>query len=433
MKLVSFSKVLLVGALALLMFAGSASAFASRGGEQPQSKYPNATRKAPSDMQGGSERESEKLKEAAAAITGNDAAKAKEILQPLADGTQTKNKYVQSMAEQYLMVLANNTGDLKGAIEHLNKALSIGYLPNDTYFDLQFSLAKLYINDKQFQKSLDTIQDWRKNGKLETAESYGFEGLDYYNLGEYDKAITAIKKAKSMSDKSDPMWDQVLAASYAETGNADQAVAAAKAQLAKHPDDMVTLNNTVNVLISAGEYDEARDLLDKAYAKGQLTSETQYIQLANLHMAKAQGDEHPKAETDHALAILKQGEDKGIVKPGYETYRIQANAYYLNDKIAAAIAEFEKAAKTAPDGEMDLQAAKLLGSQHKYSASLSHAHTALKRGLKHPGQAYLIIGRAQQAMHNATAAKQAMHKAEQDPTTKAQARAWLKKAAQSNR
>ena len=91
-----------------------------------------------------------------------------------------------------------------------------------------------------------------------------------------------------MTDKPNPVWNQVLAASYAETGNTDQAIAAAKAQLAKNPDDMTTLHNAVSVLVGAGKYSEALDLMQNAHDKGLLKDGKDYILLAKLHMMKAQ-------------------------------------------------------------------------------------------------------------------------------------------------
>ncbi len=428
MKFGSFSKMLLSAAVALLLLAGTSTAMAAGHGDKKQAKYPNTTRQAPKDMQGGSPDESDKLTEAAKAIGAKDMAKAKSILEPFADGSKTKNKYVQAMANQYLTVLALNQGDVKTAIAHLQEALKIGYLPNDTYFDLQFELAGLYQNDGDFQKSLDTVAAWRKDGKLETADSYGLEGIDYYKLGQYDKAIAATKKAISMTDKPKPVWNQVLAASYAETGDTSQAVAAAKAQLAKNPDDMTTLHNAITVLVGAHQYDEAIQLLDKANAKGQLKESNDYITLAKLHMMKAQRADNAKPDSEAALAVLKEGEAKGVVKPGFESHRIMGDAYFYTDRLKQAITEYEAAAKTAPDGQMDLQVASLLGSERRHSAARSHARTAIKRGLKHPGQAYMIIAKAEQAMHNQSAAVAAMRKAEKDPTTRAKAQAWLKKA-----
>lgn len=429
MKLVSFSKVLMAGALALTMISGTALAHGGRADSQKkqQSKYPNAARTAPKlDLR--SQSDADTINKGAQAYNKGDYDQAKKLLQPFADGKGTDSKYAQVVALQILGNIAFKDGHMDQAIANLEKALSLNVMPNDTYFDMEYELAQFYQADGKFQKSLDTVDKWRKVGKRETADSYGLEGVDYYRLGQYDKAIAKIKKAQSMTDKPNSVWNQVLAASYAETGNTDQAVAAAKAQLAKHPDDMTTLHNTVSVLVGAGKYSEALDMMQQADKKGLFKEGKDYILMAKLHMMKANNADKPKPETQAALAVLDEGMKKGLVKPGYQSYRIQGDAYYLQDNIRKAIENYEKAAKTAPDGQMNLQAASLLLSQGKRTAARTHAREAIKQGLKHPGHAYMIIAEVERHYGHKSAAVAAVRKAEKDPATKAKAEAWLKKA-----
>jgi tetratricopeptide (TPR) repeat protein len=428
MKLGSFSKILLASVLALAMVGGVAMAHGAHADSQKKvAKYPNATRQAP-DLDLAKQSDADTVNKGTEAFSAGNYDEAVKILQPYADGTATKSKYAQMIALQVLANVAYKKGDLDKAISMLQKALSLKVMPNDTYFDLEYMLAQFYQINGDYQKSLDTVEKWRAEGKLETADSYGLEGVDYYRLNQYQKAITAVKKAQSMTDKPNPVWNQVLAASYAESGNTDQAVAAAKAQLAKNPDDMTTLHNTVSVLVGADKYDEALKLMEGAKSRGVLKDGKDYLMLAKLHMMKAQNADNPKADSQAAMAVLKEGMDKGLIKPGYDSHRIKGDGYYLNDKIKSAISEYDAAAKDAPDGQMDLQAASLLLSERKHSAARSHARTAIKRGLKHPGKAYVIIADAERAMGNKSAAVAAMRKAEQDPATRAKAQAWLKKA-----
>jgi tetratricopeptide (TPR) repeat protein len=428
MKLKSFSNVLMAAALALALVSGTAMAHGGRADSQKQqTKYPNATRKAPK-LDLTSQSDADTINKGAQAYNNGKYDQAKTLLQPFADGKGTDSKYAQVVALQILGNIAFKSGDMDTAIANLEKALSLKVMPNDTYFDMEYELAQFYQAKGSYQKSLDTIEKWRQAGKRETADSYGLEGVDYYRLGKYNKAIAAIKKAQSMSDKPNQTWSQVLAASYAETGNTDEAVKAAKAQLAKNPDDMTTLHNAVSVLVGAGKYSEALGLMQRAHDKGLLKKGKDYILIAKLHMMKANNSDKPKPETRAALAIIKEGMDKGLIKPDYETYRIQGDAYYLSDKVSEAIGKYELAAKTAPDGQMNLQAASLLLSQGKHTAARKHARAALKQGLKHPGRAYMIIAEAERAVGNKRAAVAAMRKAEKDPTTKSKAEAWLKRA-----
>ncbi|MDA3913901.1 tetratricopeptide repeat protein [Oleiagrimonas sp.] len=424
----SFSKILFAAAVALMMVSGSAMAHGSnKSGEKKQSKYPNATRKAPK-LDLTSQEDADTINKGSKAYNKHDYATAKKVLQPYADGTASKSKYAQVVALQIMGNIAYKEGHVDKAIQMLQKALTLNVMPNQTYFDLEYELSQFYMVNKQYQKSADIIDKWRQEGKLQTADSYGVQGVDYYRLGQYDKAIAAIKKAESMTDKPRETWNQVLAASYAESGNTTEAIAAAKAQLAKNPDDMTTLHNAVSLMVSAGNYDEATKLMEQAQTKGLLKKGKDYVLLAKLHLMKAQDAKDAKPEAQKAVSIIKQGIAKGVLKPGYESNKIQGDAAYFSDKINEAISFYGKAAQDAPDGKVKLQQAQLLLSQHEDSAARKASEAAIKQGLKHEGPAYMVIAEAERSMGNKSGAISAMKKAEKDPTTQAKAKAWLKKA-----
>jgi tetratricopeptide (TPR) repeat protein len=426
MKLASFPKFLMASLFGLVLVSGVALA-QGKDQSKPKSLYPNATRTAPK-LDLTKQSDADQLNKGLKALHSGDTATAKQILQPFADGKASKSKYVQALALQGLANLAYKAGHVDKAIPMLQKALALNVMPNDTYFQLQYELAQFYLIHGDYQKSLDTVEEWRKAGKRETADSYGLEGKNYYQLGQYKQAIVAMKKAISMTDKPQSSWNQVLAASYAETGNTDEALKSAREQLAKNPDDMTTLHNTVSLLVGAGKYSDAMDLMTKAEGQGNFKDAKDYITLAKLHLMKAQDEDHPKAQAQAAVATVKRGISKGMVKPGFKSHKIEGDAAYLQNDIKGAIAAYSQAAKTAPDGRMSLQLAKLQLSERHFSAGRSAAREALKQGLKHEGEAYEVIAESERAMNNRSAAVRAMRKAEKDPTTHDKAKAWLRKA-----
>ena len=214
MKHAPFLKLLSGAALALALVSSPAIA-RDRHGDQgskdtKEALYPNATRKEPK-LDLTSQKEQKKVNEGLEAVNAGDKAKAMELLQPLADGADSK--YARALALQGIANLKYNDGDLKGAIAALKQSLDIGVMPNDTYFQLEYELAQFYLADEQYQQAVDTLAKWRAEGKRETAESYALEGNAYYRLEKYPEAIAAMKKALSMTDKPQSLWNQILMAS----------------------------------------------------------------------------------------------------------------------------------------------------------------------------------------------------------------------------
>lgn len=434
MKLGSMSKMLAGATLALVVTGTMVSVqaaptpYASSQSEQKKALYPDATREAPElDLQKKSV--ADKVNKGLNAVNSGDTAMATKLLTPIAAGEEGDSKYAQVLALQGLANVKYHAKDIKGAIATLQKALKIGVMPNDTYFQLMYELAQFYAADEQDQKALDTLHQWRKEGKRETANSYGLEGVLDYRLQKFDAAIAAIKKAKSMTDKPKQTWNQVLAASYAESGNSGQAIAMAKKQLAADPDDATTRHNLIVLLMQSNKYDEAIKEMEQARSKGQLSSSQNYINLAKLYLITGQNSgQDPKPFADKALAALKEGRTKGIVKPDYEYYKLKGDAALVGGDRTQALAAYTKAAPLGTDGKAQLRRSELLAATKKYSDSRAAARKALAKGTKHKGQAYMLIAKAERGMNNKSAAVEAMKKAAQDPETADRAKAWLKQA-----
>ncbi|WP_329741947.1 tetratricopeptide repeat protein [Dyella sp. A6] len=422
---------LMLTSAALALALGSTPVLARSHHDESKAKaaslYPNATRKAPK-LDLTSEKESKALNAGLQAVNAGDKAKATQLLQPIIDGS--KSKYAKALALQGMASISYNAGDVKGAIKLLQQSLADGVMPNDTYFQLEYELGQFYMADQQYQKSIDTIEQWRAQGKRETAESYALEGNAYYRMQKYPEAIAAIKKAESMSTKPEPTWNEILMASYSESGQGDQAIKIAEQQLAANPSDQTALNNAVTVLMQAQKYPEAIKVLEQARAQGNLKSEKQYINLAKMYLITGQNSSSdPKPYADKAIAVLNDGMSKGVVTSTAANYTLLGDAALIGGEKAKALAAYKKAIPTAQDGEAAVRAGQvMLLDHHYYDARKLIKQGIDKGGLKHTGTAYMMLAEAYRGMKDKPDAIAAVRKAEQYPETASKAKAWLQKA-----
>jgi len=417
----------MLAGVALLLGVASSPALARKSDDAKPKKevlYPNATRAEPK-LDLTSEKDQKNLNEGLDAVNEGDKAKAEQLLQPLIDSS--KSKYAQALALQGMASLHYNDGDYKGAIASLQRSLALGVMPNDTYFQLMYMLAQFQMADEQYQPALDTIAKWRAEGKKETADSYALEGNADYRLGKYPEAIAAITKAKSMTDKPQPTWDQILMASYAESGQDQKAAELATSQLSSNPNDPNALNNAVAVLMQAHKYPEAIQMLEKARAGGTLTKDTHYVNLAKLYLITGQESSDPAPNAIKAQQVLEEGMNKGVVKPDAETYVLLGQSAEIANNTDKAIGYYNKAQPLASDGEAALRAGRLLLSENKYSQAKGLIQQAIDKGVKHKGTAYMLLAESERGLKNKPAAIAAMKKAAQDPETAAKAKDWLKK------
>jgi tetratricopeptide (TPR) repeat protein len=422
----------LLATAALLLGLVASPVLARKQDDKPKqtSEYPASTRTVPK-LDLTKKKDQEQLQKGYDALNKGDTATATSELQALLDGS--KSKYAQAMALRGLALVKYNTQDYKGAIGLLQQALDNGVLPNDDYFSVMYMLAVAQQADEQYQASLDTLTKWRTEGKKETAESYAIEGNDLYRLEKYPEAIAAVKKAKSLSDKPEPQWDQILMASYAASGQDDQLVQIAQDNLAAHPDDPKAIETAIQALQQAQKYPEAIKVMEDARARGLLGSEADYVLLASLYYNQALSTEESKPLANKAIAVIKEGMNKQIVQPDAQNYVLLGKAHYVAGDIPAATQAFQTALPLATDGEPALQIANIELTNSHYAKAKTMVNQAISKGVKHMGSAYLVLAECERGLNNKTARIAALKKAAQDPDTADHAREMLKELGASGK
>lgn len=302
-------------------------------------QYPNATRQEPK-IKGLTSKEADALNEGLNAVNSGDAATAQKDLQPIADNSD--NPYAKSKALSGLALLKYNSGDTKGAIALQKQSLDLNALPNDDYFPMLYALAQMYVADEDYTQALSALDQWmQQSGKI-SADAYALKGNVLYRLEKYPEAVTAIQKAKSLSDQPKESWDQILIASYFAMDKYDEAAKVAEAALAKDPNNAKLLMNVVQIYMNAQEYDKALPLLERARTNGQITDETTYVNMAKLYYNAAVSGKDPHANALKAAQVVEDGMAKGIIKPSKDNYKLMGDAYLLGGETSKANAAYEK-------------------------------------------------------------------------------------------
>jgi tetratricopeptide (TPR) repeat protein len=217
-------------------------------------------------------------------------------------------------------------------------------------------------------------------------------------------------------------------ASYAESGQSDQAAQLAQQQLAANPNDATALNNAVAVLMQAQKYPQAIELMEKSRAAGGFKEEKNYVNLAKLYLITGQNSDDPKPNATKAIGVLEEGMSKGVVTSSYDNLKLLGDAAYIAGNESKAIESYKKAAPMGKDGEAAVRAGQLLLSEQKYSEAKTLIKQGIDKGVQHKGTAYMLLAEAERGLKNKAGAVAAMKMAAQDPETSAKAKAWLKQA-----
>lgn len=330
--------------------------------------------------------------------------------------------YERAAANQFLGIALNDKNDYPGAIAAFQKAIDENILSNDQHFQLMLQVAQMQAQEDQYAAANTTLDRFITETRVDKPEISILRAQILYELEKYADAVPHLKHAIETSPEPKDNWYQLLTQLYVELNQPDNAIAVARELAAKHPDDIKFQSNLAAVLMEADKSEEAAKVLEAARTSGLLNDERGYRQLYVIYY-NLDGQEAKVVE------VINDGLARNILKPNAEVYGILAQTYYNQDKIDQAIEAFRNASKVASDGESALNLSRLLTNEARFAEAKAAANEALSKGVKRPGDAWLIVGRAEHGLGNKAAVAAAYREAAKFPETQQVASDWLKKNA----
>ncbi|WP_425497863.1 tetratricopeptide repeat protein [Lysobacter arvi] len=347
---------------------------------KPAEEYPQATRKveAKASSKGGA-----KLQKMIGLYDDDKGPEARAAADEII-ATETFNAYDRAFAAQMAAQIAYDADDTAAAKDYLRKAIELNGLDNNGHYGAMYMLAQLQLQDEQYAESLKTLDTFFAETKSAKPEQLVVKGNALYRLERYPEAATVLKQAIDSSPNPKPEWQQLLMATYAESGNAGEAAKMAEAVAAKNPNDKRAQLNLAAVYQQGDMLDKSAAVLEKLRAAGQLTEDKEYRQLYATYL-------NMDGKEKEAISVINEGIQKGILKPDYQTYLAQAQAYYFSDQAGPAIDAYKKAAPLAPDGEAYLNLARVLWQEDRIPEAKEAARQAVAKGVKKPDDAKKIL------------------------------------------
>lgn len=352
-----------------------------KGSDKQEVLYPDATREEPKAK--GAAKVQAKLQKLVGVYRKDDfagtRAQADELL-----ANPAANDYDKAVAAQLASQAAYNLDDTPATIAYLKQALQLNALDNNSHYQLMYMLAQVQLQEDQYTEGLATLDRYLAETKSKKPEDLALKGQGLYQAERYAEAIPALKQAIETSPEPKDNWQQLLMASYAETGQSGDAIEMAEKIAAKAPNDKKAQMNLAAVYLQADKFDQAAAILEKLRAGGLMTDEKDYRQLYTTY-ANMDGKEK------EVIAVINDGMQKGILKPDQQTYLALAQSYYYSDQIPPAIEAWKKAAPLSKDGETYLNLAKVLWQEDRIPEAKQAAKSALEKGIKKPEEAKKII------------------------------------------
>ena len=342
----------------------------------PQAKRPEPVAKA-------SAKNAARLKKMFDAYDQDDAATVVQIADEVI-GDASANAYERAVAARIAGATQLNADDAR-AMAYFRRAVELDGLPNNDHFESMLLLAQLQLQSEDYTASLATADRFLAESGSQEPEHLVVKGNALYRLERYPEAAAALKQAVQASPQPKADWMQLLMGVYADMDQPAEAAKIAEELSAKNPNDTSVQMNLASIYMQNEQPDKAAAVLEKLRAGGMLKTERDYRNLYALYL-NTQGREKD------AVAVIDEGLQKGLLKPDYQTYNAQAQAYWFSEQPARAIEAYRKAAPLAPDGETYLNLARALNNEGRAAEAKDAARQALAKGVKKPEDANRIIG-----------------------------------------
>lgn len=344
---------------------------------------------------------------------------------------KAKTPYDIAKTNQIKASYLYNLDRLDDAASAAREAIKADGLDNIEHLQTKFLLAQLLTQAEDYPGSIKAFDDYAADAPKVKGSEYILQAGNYYYSDDFKNAIVFADKAFATGDEPAKSWYQIKLNSFYQGEDYAGAVSYAKELMVKEPDNRQYLSIIVSSYLSEDKNEEALATLIDAKGKGLLDSDSLWRQLYQLY-----------ANTEKfelAAGAIEEGIAKGFLKADAKLVNTLGQNYYmagqdLEEKPGAkplfekAIAAFKQAITLdAKDGEAELWLGQLLllDLDDPKQARI-HLAAATGKTLARPGNAYYLLGVAEDQAGNRAAAKAALVKAQGYPESKTNATNYLK-------
>ncbi|HEU4617013.1 MAG TPA: tetratricopeptide repeat protein [Gammaproteobacteria bacterium] len=363
-----------VAAVASLLLAAVPAAYAQRAGEKDKDEAP---------QQGFDVVTGKTINEAIELLNMDNYQGAQAKL-----GTLKMDKlspYERGRVEQVFFQIAIQQDKYDEARQHLLNAINSGGLSEDEVSKLRYQIAVLYIQEENWAKGAQALEDWFKTAQNPNGAAYYLLAIAYYSQDKHDKAFEPAKKAVELTDQPQSGWIQLLAFLYIEREDFKSAVPLMERLISMEPkkkDNWVQLSNIYQQM---DDYPKALAAMQVAYEADMLNQDSEYRRLADMLLFN---------EIPYRCAeLLDKAIDDKKIKADEQAYEKLANCWISAREFDKALDPLERAAQLSPNGDLYVRLAEVNVQRQDWGSAASAVQKGIEKGkLKDAAYAQLLMG-----------------------------------------
>ncbi|WP_284450942.1 tetratricopeptide repeat protein [Methylophaga thalassica] len=150
--------------------------------------------------------------------------------------TVEKGSYEQAVVLQTLGFLYSSLEQYKKATETFQQALDLNALPEDVTHTLRYNLAQLLIADGQYKKGIPLMESWLAAENKPDNTVYVLLASAYYRVDNFSKAADRIQIAIKNDKAPKEDWYRLLLSSHLSLKHYKSAISVLELLITRYPD-----------------------------------------------------------------------------------------------------------------------------------------------------------------------------------------------------
>ncbi len=333
-------------------------------------------------------------------------------------GKEKLSPYERAISYQIRGGANYGLGNNMGTIRDWEAAIATGAFNQGEIDTLTPNIGQLYIAEEQYVKGATILEKWLASGGKANDKIHLMIAQSWLQADNYRKALPHGQSAFRMSNPKKKKHFDILNYIYHELKMPAKQAALLEQEVSIWPDDKKIWKAIASLKQQANKSREAFEVNKIMYLNGMLEKERELLALAQYYSYY----EVPY----RGASILEREMNAGRVTRAKKNLELLANMWRQAREYDRAIPVLTAAADISPDGGLFEKLGEAYYSEEQYDKAETAFRKALSKGIKKPGNAYVLIANSLYERDRPRDAIVEFRKAAQYPYARKTANGWVK-------
>lgn len=326
--------------------------------------------------------------------------------------------YERGKVEQINFNIAYVQENYDKARGHLQASIDSGGLNEQEVQQARYQMAQLYMQEEKWREGAAALENWFQTATNPNSAAYYLLAAAYYQMDDFDRALTPAKKAVELMERPNENWIGMLLALHMQKDQYREAIPLLEQLITVAPEKKTYWNQLSAVHGQLEDYPRALAVLQIAHSAGLITEDADLRRLADLLVF----NDVPY----RGGVVLEEAIEKRQVNLDENLYEKLANCWIAAGEFDKSIQPLMRAGELASDGDAFVRLGEVELQRQNWEESIAAINRGLAKGqVRDAAYAHLMLGIAYYEQKNMSQAREFFTRAANSERHRQTARSYL--------